>query len=550
MTDLSQDVNNISSKVLLFLNVKKFRVVSATSYQCNKKIYEAKDVANEYCNAHKDASLYNTAYMFLVDYCVKEYRRQADDEAKKSESDIPDYGFYDVKRARMRSRQLYFCDNPASPGHILTPTADGYHVSEDKHSLHVFKRDLMFFGEEAYAEWCAKNLIVGSDAYDPWGPTLSENSSGVYILNTYRKPLWAEEKKTRKWEELYPEIRCFYRYLFPIKEHMRYALNWLVCTVKLRYTNQKKAKLSTYLTLIGASGVGKGIFLERHAAYFHGRSNFFCETQETIASRFATSAYQHKTLLVFNETEIGSRTDYNAIKSFESEYLNVEVKQQTAKMQRTFFNVAFSLNPLSGLRYVKDDDRRFSIPDINTTPIIGQKMIDEETGEEILFDFDMLERLASSDEILQQVAEYLLGLTPDFKLAEKPLKETVRYKEVMAASRSAWVRELVESLNEIDFENAGGTLDQLGYKEIMKTTDLQDYYTYEIDVEKMMRMAKSNTTTRRTPMASKSKIIEELRKLPKDEMHCYFRDGFCRGVRIRHKDHDEIRQKMKEKFIT
>lgn len=549
MTQLPVEVNNISSKIMLFLNTKKIKVVSATMYQMGKKLLEPKDIANDFCQLEKDASVYGDAYKFLSTYCANEYRKQQ--EAVANYEQIPDYGFYGSSRARMRSRQLYFCDSPASPGYILTPDERGdYHVSDDMHSLHVFRRDLGVLGEEAYAEWTHKNLIVGAYRYEPWGPTLSENTSNVYTLNIYKKPKWENRiQKKRSWEELPPELRCFYRHLFPDEWQMHYALNWLSCSVQIHRCGRGKTKLSTYLALIGASGVGKGIFLEKHGSYLHGFKNFVTETKQHIGEKFALSAYYDKTLLVFNETEITTRNDYNAIKSFESEMLNVELKNQTPRMQRTYFSTAWSMNPTSGLKYVDPDDRRFSIPDINREPIKGISMKDKETGEQITFDDAMLERLSYDDEVLVAMAEYLLGIEPDFKLAETPLKLTSRYKEVMQASRPAWVQELLEGLQDIDWESPGGSVDQLGYREIRPSNDKDEYYTYEIETSKVMRMVQKHTTTRRSLLPSKNKVMEELKRLSKSEVHAFMMNGFWAGLRIRHPDHDRVKELMRDKFV-
>lgn len=546
MSQLLAEVNNISARVRLFLESEKIRVVSATTFQKGKKLLESKEVATDYCNLHKDPAQYADAFKFLVQYCAQEYIKQQELAQHSSES-IPDYGFYGVKRARMRSKQLYFCDNPASPGFILDPRDDGdYNVSDDMHSLHIFRRDLGCLGEEAYAEWTQKNLIVGAYRYEPWGPTLAENSSFVYTLNTYKKPSWHDKIKKRTWEELPAVLRCFYQHLFPDPWQRNYALNWLACTVQGTRLKRDKPKLSTYLALIGASGVGKGIFLEKHGAFLHGYKNFVTETKQHIGEKFAMSAYYDKTLLVFNETEISTREDYNALKSFESVYLNVELKQQTPKMRKTFFNVAWSMNPTNGLKYVDPDDRRFSIPDINKNPIKGITMKDDVTGQEVLFDDDALDYLSNNEELLITMAEYFLGLEPDFKLAETPLKETARYKEVMTASRPAWIQELLESFKDIDWSNSGGSQEQLGWGEIRPSSDKQRYYTYQIDADKVMRMVRYNTSTRRTMLPTKSRVQEELKRVPASECHSYLTNGYWSGVRIRHPDHDKILDLMNE----
>jgi len=539
----ADDVNNLHSRIIFYLESQKIKVISDAMFQKGRQPIQLKKVAEDFCTSQCEIFRSSEVLSFLERYCRDTYelhlKSVKDSQVLQSRDDL---GLYTDERARERANQLFFCDGLRNNGYILTKSGDSYVASERQHSLDVFRKDLDVLGEDAYKSWAHRNLIVGSYEYTPFGPIFSQNKSKVYMLNTYNMPEWsAYPIRPMTWEELPPLLRCFYIHLIPDPIQRHYALNWMACSIQCTRMKRAKPKLSTYLTMIGEGGIGKGICIENHMRYLHGTLNYISDKTKSIGDRFSVSAYLNKTLVHFSEAAILSEDAYDAMKSLESVFQGIEFKNQTSELKKTYFNVVWACNNKHRMRYLSQNDRRFAILDVTEDFLKDKSMYDEVTGEMVKFTEDKLGELSSSPEILTAFVEYILSLEPDFALAERPLKDTLRYREVLKASRHQWVEELLEALEDIDMESPAGSDTQLGFAEIEGSNDQECYYTYQVPAKSIMRIIDKVTTSRRTVSLTKSRIHEELKKVSREDIHSYMVNGSWVGVRIRHKNHSDVK---------
>lgn len=543
------DLDEIKNNLLIFIEAQKFIPVTPSIYKKGKKTISYDVVAKEYCVAKDAFDIFPIILKASEILCQELFKKVS---KKKADVVLENYGgFYTEERSKKRLQQLFFCENPNDKGYILTPKPEGddYYVSDEAVNVHVFKKDLTFLGEGFFEEWTRKNLIVGSTQYLPWGKTLELNDSDVYLLNTYVRPKWHDKVKGfRDWRNVHPIIRCFYEHLFPIKEQRLYAFNWMACSIQCTREKRHKPKLSTYLTLIGDTGLGKGICIEHHMRYLHGTHNYMEDKTKNIGEKFSVSSYLKKTLVHFSEAAIKDEDSYDALKGLESVYQGVEHKHGTAALKKTFFNVVWACNHFNRMRYLDSDDRRFAIMDLTSDKIYNKKCVDEETGDEIVFDESTMDSLLYDEKIIITFVEYLLGLDHDYKLAERPLKDTQRYKEVMLCSRPEWISDVVQILLNVDWESPSGSLDRIGYKEIQKSKDKESYYTYLVPLNVVLRITEE-ICKKYKMRVTKMRLQEEIKKFPSTDVACLIKEGYFMGVRVRVKDHDRQKDLMRQKFI-
>lgn len=536
----------VEKRILLYLQANKILAVTPEFFKKGKKTISCETIAKDFCIANDEFEKYESHLLHIKNICKKNFEKAKNSKIQVNTGDV---SFYTDQRSQKRLKQIFFCENPNEKGYILTPFENTYLVSDDPVNLNIFKKDLNFLGENVYEEWARQNLIIGSMQYKPWANTLELNESDVYLLNTYVKPEWVKKIKSNcQWGSVHPLIRCFYEHLFPNSEQRVYALNWIACSIQCTRLKRDKPKLSTYLTLIGDTGLGKGICIEHHMRYLHGTLNYMEDKTKNIGERFTISSYLKKTLVHFSEAAIKDEDAYDALKSLESVYQGVEPKHGTATLKKTYFNVVWACNHLNRMRYLDPDDRRFAILDITSDKLYNKRCFDSVTQEEVVFDDANINKLIYDEEVLISFAEYLLGLEPDFKKAEKPMKNTQRYKEVMLCSRPEWVVETVLLLNNIDWESPSGSLDKIGYKELTPVSERDLFYTYEVPINVVMRIVEQITKSYKIRV-SKRKTMEELKKYPADQIYCCIKDGYFKGVKIRHQDHESKLQTIKSKNV-
>jgi len=232
------------------------------------------------------------------------------------------------------------------------------------------------------------------------------------------------------------------------------------------------------------------------------------------------------------------------VKSLESVDQDVEHKGETADMEKTYFNIVWSCNHKDKMRYLANDDRRFSIMDITEDALMDKEMIDKITGEKVVFSKQVIDSLCHDQNILLELAEFILNGDPDFSLAETPFKGGANECEIRRSSRPIWCQELLDCLTDIKWDSPGGTPHKIGYEEINKCTDPD--FTYEIPSCTIERVIDSVTKSRRSVTISWNMLKEEFRKYDHREVYIYQEPFGPRryGIRIRHSDHDKILEKM------
>lgn len=559
--DAASEYSKLSLTVITYLDLNKYKAANEDLFYKGKKSFTIKDIAEKYCKDNNCSSKYNDVYQIMANNC------KIDFENKNKNIRSIATSYFDKQECdddnKVRLTQVFFSESLRSKGYILTPENNDFLVSEKPHSIDFFYKDIGGnFDEDTFESWKKHNIVIGEYCYKPWQPTLLKNESRMRMLNTYKKPTWNKHlegiKEHTKWEELNPILRCFYTHLFPCEQQRNWVLNWMNCSIACTRNNQKKKKLSTYLTLIGAAGIGKGILVEKHLSFLHGMQNYAQDRDKNIAEKFALSAYANKTLVHINEGSLRSEQDYDIVKSWESSHVLIENKGSTAITTETYFNVAWSSNNHSKMRHIREDDRRFAMPDLTKDEMqmrsgvrrTPKTMQDDVTNQRVTFDDATISRLMSDPDILFQLADYILGLDPDFALAESALKYSENYEQVIMLSREEWVQDIFERLNEISFDSPGGTLTKLGTKEVELSTDKDSYYTYQIQPEAVQRIADKICKDRRNMTVSKRVLYEKLSAIPKKYLHVYASRGYVSSIRIRHDKHDEIIFKLREIFKT
>ena len=545
---MDNDINaKLYADVVLYFETNKITAASEEKFVHKRKLLKPTDAAVLYCQEYNCTERLDVVIQMSERYCkATAPRREA------ITTPAVNLNLYSAISANQRLQQVFFCDTPRNKGYVLEKTSNGWHVSERPCSLDVFRKELKMLGDEAYEKWFAEHLVVGMYEYKPWQPVLEKNRERIYVLNSYKTPTWhnpGDHLGARTWERLSPLMRCFYIHLFPIDEQRAYVFNWMRCTIQCTRAKRSKPKLSTYLTLIGKSGAGKGVFAEHHLKFLHGASNCYQLNVGKITGVFTMSSFYKRTLAVFNEASIKDEQSYDIVKSLESIDQDVEVKGETADMHRTFYNIVWCCNHKDKMRYLAPDDRRFSILDITEDALLDKKVIDPITGDEIVFTREAIEELCSNEKLLLELVEFVLNGQADFTLAETAFKGSKNEADIRRSSRPAWCQELLDCFIDVQWDSPGGTSTKIGYEEVLRCKD--DYYTYCIPSKTIERVIDNVTKSRRMVTIPWSALKEEFRKYDHKEVYIYQEPTGARryAIRIRHADHEEIINRLVDKDI-
>jgi hypothetical protein len=199
------------------------------------------------------------------------------------------------------------------------------------------------------------------------------------LFNLYNPPEWVKYDKAPKYHGFIKEL---FEYVFPVEESRELVLDWFHYCVFNRN--------ETVLVLVGARGIGKTTIIDGIATGLIGEEYSELANQGIFDDKF-NGAFLNKRLVVFDETPMITKEDVNKIKQWINSRIPVEKKGVDTFTTKNFSSIAMLSNNLDQMRY-KDQDRRFSVPDITNKPMVEgsklqmaiarfKKMQDERTDE-------------------------------------------------------------------------------------------------------------------------------------------------------------------------
>jgi len=259
------------------------------------------------------------------------------------------------------------------------------------------------------------------------------------IFNVYNPPRWQEDEffsevESKKPLGSYPAI--YKKFLEHLTENdalsEEYILDWLSTALK--------GKNITYLSLIGAQGIGKGVLGSICGNLFG--SNYRQVSDRVIKSSF-NAQIKNTCLLNIDEVQLTTTEQVERLKSFSNEFIEVEEKGKDSEVIKNFANIYISSNRVDGLK-VEVGDRRFSFVNLTCDRLednLSQKEID---------------LLLLDGSLVDEFVYFLL----DRKIVNNMSKPFVSRKthEVLEASLSDWARWLLYSYipaERVKFDNSG-----------------------------------------------------------------------------------------------
>lgn len=185
---------------------------------------------------------------------------------------------------------------------------------------------------------------------------------GRRYFNTYRPPHWLKDQFNDCEEPTFKKTTCpqlytkFFEHLTNNdQDSIEYIYDWVTNSLLGR-------KNECYLTLIGNSGVGKGVFAKM-LRLIHEES-YHCTNQRYTESQF-NGTICGKTLLYLNEIQVQNDTQANKIKLLSDDEIEIEAKGKETIKVDNFINVLITTNNIDNFK-MGPDDRRLSIVNLNT----------------------------------------------------------------------------------------------------------------------------------------------------------------------------------------
>ena len=222
---------------------------------------------------------------------------------------------------------------------------------------------------EVKASGCFSNIRMN---FDPHGPKIFENTSGIYELNifsptkimqlAYQKRIELGTHSDFAWLQKYPCIFTILKNLCVTPDRIAYFLNWL------SFIFNKLEKTGNAIVFKGAQGTGKTLFFERIISYFMGEK--FCVTlsNDDIDSKFTSPKMRNVLFTCFNEVKCGSNEgnkSYEKLKMYITDSkLRIERKGVDTDETKNCFNCLFFSNHAAPLQ-VQKGDRRYTVFNTN-----------------------------------------------------------------------------------------------------------------------------------------------------------------------------------------
>lgn len=195
----------------------------------------------------------------------------------------------------------------------------------------------------------------------------------------------------------------------------------------------------TYLVLNGRKGIGKGVFCELLSSLV-GRENYSEAPKSLLTSQFNASLDQ-KRLLIFDEFKVG-KSEHSLLKRYINRFQAIEKKGIDAlNAVETYNSFIISNNDLTDM-YVEYDDRRLSIPDLNTKDF--SSALSKEDIKQFLKDME-------SAEFIAPFGQYLVDRYAGAKEKSFNYISGKRFNELVYNSLHDWKKFLVGKILSNEF---------------------------------------------------------------------------------------------------
>ncbi len=274
--------------------------------------------------------------------------------------------------------------------------------------------------------------------YDPHTTKYFFKKEGQEFFNRYTPPKWKRDYVLKGTpipieSEVPPQVLEFLMNMTGGHEKsVDYILDWLAHS--LRTQNQ------SYLCLIGAGGVGKGIF-SQFLKHVYGPDNWNKEEFKKGTGNFNSKMYG-KTFLFMDEANASEGTaQTDALKLFNDPQIDIEFKGQDRFLADNHINLMMASNHLSSLN-IPPGDRRFSIVNI------GSRRLNH------IWSLDKIIQFRDDEELGYKFARYLWTRKIKWPDMNEPFMDS-RSIEVIEASTKDWQKWIID---EFCKDNAGRTL--------------------------------------------------------------------------------------------
>jgi hypothetical protein len=248
-----------------------------------------------------------------------------------------------------------------------------FHFFDEKSRSVVNVHEKIFIsvnGLEGERELIEKSLIGYAD-FNPLKPEphylQEENGKKITILNLCKTPKWLSM------DPHYDNIEDGLIFkmilnLFPEAKSREYALCWAYHAITSRN--------HTYLSLVGARGVGKGMFADL-IGQLVGR-NYFQKVGDSILEGNFNGQFENNRVLFFDEIVLDEAEKINKLKAYANNHINLEAKGKDARTIRNYTSCIMANNSMSGMQ-IGPEERRFSIVTIgkkDLRSVLTKKEID------------------------------------------------------------------------------------------------------------------------------------------------------------------------------
>lgn len=260
-----------------------------------------------------------------------------------------------------------------------------------------------------------------------------ENGVEITVLNLCKTPKWlslAPNDDSIKDGLVYKMIEN----LFPEAESREFALCWAYHALTSRN--------HTYLSLVGARGVGKGMFADL-IGQLVGRNYFQKCGESTLEGNF-NGQFENNRVLFFDEIPLDNTDKINKLKSYANNHISVEAKGRDARTIRNYTSCIIANNSLSGM-HIGPEERRFSIVTIGKTDlrkVLGLREIDKLVG--------ILERDADQepDQEIINFGHWLLENYRNPKYSNTHTYKEEYFYEISMNGLSDWKQFIISHLEE------------------------------------------------------------------------------------------------------
>lgn len=359
----------------------------------------------------------------------------------------------------------------------------------------------------------SKAVVQANMTYNPYKELYWCDEFKHHYINTYKEPSWKDEpeyyylmqqhrESPMTFNGLSDVLRSFLKHLIPRDDVRREVLKWCA------FSTQEK--LQTYLTLIGAQGIGKTLLVESLLGYYHGEDNIHFPNR--IGMKFnAKNAIS--TLLYFDEKSMVSTDDYNEMKAYINSRLSFEEKGKPVFMAENFANLVWSCNNKDSMSGMSREDRRFKIIPLTSVKLMGAPIYNLQ-GEEIgTFTSEILKELATTVTYKKEFVKLMLSLrdhiaeTGESKNDINMISDNDTRDEIFSESRSLEFTEIIDVLKNV-FIDYNSVTEKWGSKPMTQEEKetLGTIYEDYIPISKIT-LCKNEYYTYRVPFAVIRKVI-------------------------------------------